>query len=430
MRNASNLKPAWAVAALGLLAAGSASAQVVDLGGSSVLDIVIADSPQVFVQDQALAQALDDSQQDELLRGDDFQKGAVQGAAIAAFATTAEGIIGGFQLDTVPGLQFTTEGNKAAVEQDGLRNLARIDQSPGNAGWAVVNQAGEDNASFIDQADTRTPGQASLNRAYVGQVGNAVSSNSVFYSNYARVQQTHRTGFTGNNLVNNATIQQGGFREVAIDQFNAVGAGNDALVEQDGAENDGVIQQGVESPNTFFAEQGDSVGRNNRAILRQVGYGNRGVILQEDDTNAITHQYGSDNMAFVRQDGDVLDGGQYSLIEQGAPEIGDVSNNFAVVFQRGMLQESEIRQTSDSNDAYVYQTAESAYAKSEIEQTGGAGNFASVVQSAPAITVADGVFSSILQDGSSNEAYVSQTIAASRSAVSQTGNGNFARVRQ
>jgi hypothetical protein len=213
-------------------------------------------------------------------------------------------------------------------------------------------------------------------------------------------------------------------------QYNAVAARNDALIEQEGAENDGVIQQGAETANTFVYETGDTIGRNNRAILRQVGYGNRGVILQEDDANAITVQYGSDNLAFVRQDGDVLDGGQYSLIEQGKLEAGDVNNNFAVVFQRGILQESTIRQTSNKNDAHVYQTAESAYAKSTIEQGGGNGNFASVIQSAPAITVADGVWSSILQNGSSNDAYVSQTIVSSRSAITQSGNGNFARVRQ
>jgi hypothetical protein len=430
MRYANSLRPVSAAVLLGLLAAVPAAAQDAP---AAITDIVISDLPQSFVQDEVLKNALNDAQKDDLLQGNEFLRDSLQGSVILAFGTTAEAIIGTFQLDAVPGLQFATIGNKAAVEQDGLRNLAQVDQSAGNAGWAVINQAGEDNATFIDQADTRTPGQSSLNRVYVGQVGNAVSGNSVLYSNYARVQQTHRTGFTGNNLVNNATIQQGGFRDVAFSQipvqYNAVASRNDALIEQDGAENDGVIQQGAESPQTFVFETGDAVGRNNRAILRQVGYGNRGVILQEDDTNAITTQYGFDNLAFVRQDGDVLDGGQYSVIDQGKLE-SDVHGNFAAVFQRGMLQESTILQTSDHNDAYVYQTAESAYAKSLIEQTGGADNFASVMQSAPSVTVAEGVFSSILQNGSSNQAYVSQTIVSSSSVVAQTGNGNFARVRQ
>jgi hypothetical protein len=430
MRHANSLRSVSATAALGLLAAisvaGPAAAQDAT---TTITDIVISDLPVLFVQDEAVKNALGDSQKDDLLKGNDLLKSTLRGAMISAFGTTAESIIGTFNLDAVSGLQFTTVGNKAAVEQDGKRNLANIDQALGNAGWAVINQAGEDNATFIDQADTRTPGQRSLNRVYVGQVGSAVSGNTVLYSNYARVQQTHRTGFTGNNLVNNATIQQGGFRDIAFGQYNAVAARNDALIEQDGAENDGVIQQGAESPQTFVFESGDTIGRNNRAILRQVGYGNRGVILQEDDANAITTQYGFDNLAFVRQDGDVLDGGQYSVIDQGKLE-SDVHDNFAAVFQRGQLQESTILQTSNHNDAYVYQTAESAYAKSVIEQTGGAGNFASVFQSAPGTTVAEGVFSSILQNGSSNEAYVSQTIVASQSVVAQAGNGNFARVRQ
>jgi hypothetical protein len=304
----------------------------------------------------------------------------------------------------------------------------------------VINQAGEDNATLIEQADTRAPGQRSLNRAYVGQVGSAVGSGSLLYSNYARVQQTHRSfdlsagAFSGNNLANNATIQQGGFRDIALRevpvQFNAVAARNDALIEQEGAENDAVIQQGAESPNTFAFEVGDTIGRNNRAIVRQVGYGNRGVILQEDDANAITHQYGSDNLAFVRQDGDVYDGGQYSLIEQGRLENGDVSGNFASVFQRGILQESTIRQNSNGNDAHVYQTAESGYARSTITQGGGNGNYASVLQSAAAGTVDMAVVSLISQSGASNEAFVSQRTAGSYSTVAQGGDRNFAQVRQ
>jgi hypothetical protein len=431
MRYENRLTSVSAATALALLSAGPLRAQEADV---AITDIVISDLPQSFVQDQVLTQALNDAQNDALLHGNDLLKDSLQGAVIAAFGTTAETIIGSFQLDALPGLQFTTIGNKAAFEQDGLRNLAQVEQSGGNAGWAVINQVGEDNATFIDQADTGAISQRSLNRIYVGQVGNSASSNSLLYSNYAYVQQTHRTGFSGTNRVNNATIQQGGFRDVAFNrvavQYNAVAARNDALIEQDGAENDGVIQQGAETAATFAFETGDTIGRNNRAILRQIGYGNRGVILQEDDANAITHQYGADNLAFVRQDGDVLDGGQYSRIEQGRPESGDVNSNIAAVFQRGMLQESTVLQHSNSNDAYVYQTAEAAYARSSIEQTGGGGNFASVMQSASSLIVADGVLSTILQRGSDNEAYVSQTTVSSKSVISQTGNGNFARLRQ
>ena len=449
MPNGKMLRRIWMGTALGLLTVPAAHAQTITAGdGILVTDIQIADTPQSFIQDQVLANALGKSQDAGIVsdnvpdRSDvrGFNKGDVRGAVIAAFNSSAGSIIGSFNLDQTPGLQFTTEGNKAAVEQDGLRNLTNINQAAGNAGWSVVNQAGEDNATLIEQADTRAPGQRSLNRAYVGQVGSSVASGSQRYSNYSRIQQTHRSfdlssgAFSGNNLVNNATIQQGGFRDIALRevplQFNAVAARNDALIEQEGAENDAVIQQGVESPNTFAFEVGDAVGRNNRAIVRQVGYGNRGVILQEDDANAITHQYGSDNLAFVRQDGDVLDGGQYSLIEQGRLEDGDVSSNFATVFQRGMLQESTIRQNSSGNDAHVYQSAESGYARSTVEQGGGNGNYASVLQNAVAGTVDMAVVSLIFQSGASNEAFVSQRTAGSFSTVAQSGDRNFAQVRQ
>lgn len=449
MRNRNRLWLAGAGMSLVFAMAGVGQAQTISAGdGILVTDIQIADTPQSFIQDQVLANALGKSQDAGLVsdnapdRSDvrAFNKGDVRGAIIAAFNSSAQSIIGSFNLDQVPGLQFTTVGNKTAVEQDGLRNLADINQAAGNAGWSVINQAGEDNATLIEQADTRAPGQRSLNRAYVGQVGSAVGSGSLIYSNYARVQQTHRSfdlsagAFSGNNLANNATIQQGGFRDIALRevpvQFNAVAARNDALIEQEGAENDAVIQQGAESPNTFAFEVGDTIGRNNRAIVRQVGYGNRGVILQEDDANAITHQYGSDNLAFVRQDGDVYDGGQYSLIEQGRLENGDVSGNFASVFQRGILQESTIRQNSNGNDAHVYQTAESGYARSTITQGGGNGNYASVLQSAAAGTVDMAVVSLISQSGASNEAFVSQRTAGSYSTVAQGGDRNFAQVRQ
>ncbi|WP_152639811.1 hypothetical protein [Sphingobium bisphenolivorans] len=449
MRNRTKLQVMGMSTALALSLASPALAQTISAGdGILITEIQIADTPQSFIQDQVLANALGKSQDVGIVsdnvpdRSDvqGFNKGDVRGAIIAAFNSSAQSIIGSFNLDQVPGLQFTTVGNKVAVEQDGLRNLADINQAAGNAGWAVVNQAGEDNATLIEQADTRAPGQRSLNRAYVGQVGSAVQSGALLYSNYGRIQQTHRSfdltagRFSGNNLANNATIQQGGFRDVSLRevpvQFNAVAARNDALIEQEGAENDAVIQQGAENPNTFAFEIGDAIGRNNRAIVRQVGYGNRGVILQEDDANAITHQYGSDNLAFTRQDGDVLDGGQYSLIEQGRLENGDLSGNFASVFQRGILQESTIRQNSSRNDAHVYQTAESGYARSTIEQSGGSGNYASVLQAAPVASIDLAVVSLIVQSGASNEAFVSQRTAGSYSNVAQNGDRNFAQVRQ
>lgn len=433
-----------AVSALALHAA-SASAQLVDRGnnastGTTVTDIQIADTPQTFLDDQVLAEALRKSAEMSIVSKSAFNKGDAAGAVRAAFGSSAGQIIGSFNLDQVPGLGFGTVGNKIAAEQDGTRNLATINQERSAGGWAVVNQAGEDSSTAITQADTRAPGEESRNRAYVGQVGFAAPSGSGLFSNTAEVVQTHRSfdptraSFTGINDVNNATIQQGGTRDLNLRQVPVTAAArsaqNRARIEQTGAGNDGVIQQGLETAALYAFELGDQVGRNNRAILQQVGIGNRAVILQEDDTNAITRQYGSDNEAFVRQDGDVLDGGQYSVIEQGAPELPDVSGNIATVFQRGILQESTIRQFSSRNQAYVSQTAESGYAKSEIEQRGGTDNFASVQQTAPARTVDEGVVSAILQDGSGNEAWVSQRVTSSVSMISQFGDRNFARVQQ
>lgn len=444
MGNRAKLIALGAASALAFYAA-TATAQVVDRSntastGTTVTDIQIADTPQTFLDDQVLSEALRKSAEMSLVSGSAFNKGDAAGAVRAAFGSSANDIIGSFNLDQVPGLEFTTAGNKIAAEQDGQRNLATINQERSRGGWAVVNQAGEDNSTAITQADTRAPGEASRDRAYVGQIGSATPSGSNLYSNTAEVVQTHRSFdptsavFSGINNPNNATIQQGGTRDLNLRQVpvsvTARSSQNRARVEQEGAGNDGVIQQGLETAALYAFELGDQVGRNNRAILTQVGIGNRAVILQEDDTNAITRQYGSDNEAFVRQDGDVLDGGQFSVIEQGLPESPDVNGNFAVVFQRGILQESLIRQLSSRNQAYVNQTAESGYAKSAIEQRGGNDNFASVQQTASASTVDEGVFSAILQNGAGNEAWVSQRIASSSSYISQTGDTNFARVRQ
>ncbi|MCW1431499.1 hypothetical protein [Novosphingobium sp. JCM 18896] len=433
-----------AASALALMAA-PASAQLVDRSnsastGTTVTDIQIADTPQTFLDDQVLAEALKKAADAQIVSGSAFNKGDVAGAARAAFGSSAANIIGNFNLDEVPGLEFTTAGNKIAAEQDGTRNLATINQERSRGGWAVVNQAGEDNSTAITQADTRAPGEASRNRAYVGQIGSATPSGSGLYSNTAEIVQTHssfdptRAVASGINDPNNATIQQGGTRDLNLRDVpvsaTARSAQNRARIEQTGAGNDGVIQQGLETAALYAFELGDQVGRNNRAIMTQVGIGNRAVILQEDDANAITRQYGSDNEAFVSQNGDVLDGGQYSLIEQGAPELPDVNSNVAVVFQRGILQESLVRQLSSRNQAFVNQTAESGYAKSAIEQRGGTDNFASVFQSAPSSTVDQGVYSAIVQNGNSNEAWVSQRVASSASAISQTGDRNFASVRQ
>ncbi|MEJ5979677.1 hypothetical protein WG901_23725, partial [Novosphingobium sp. PS1R-30] len=419
-------------------------AQVIFPDGSStpITDIQIADEPQSFLDDEVLKTALGKSLDIDLISGSNVQKGDVQGAVRAAFDKSAEDIIATFNLTQVPGLQFQTAGNKSAVEQDGSRNLARIDQASGNRGWAIVNQNGEDSSASVRQADTGAPLQESLNRAYVGQVGYATPSGSQLYSNTAEVNQTHRSfdlssqAFNGTNAVNNATIQQGGMRNYNFTSVTVpttgVGEQNRARIDQLGAGNDGVIQQGLDNATTFAAETGDTVGSFNNAILYQEGFGNRGVILQEDYALAITRQVGSNNEAFVRQDGDVLDSGSFSEIDQGELNPGgDADDNFATVYQRGMAQESKIRQLSNGNTAYVYQAPGSAYAKSTIVQKGGVGNYATVLQAASVATVSLAVVSDIMQNGSFNEAFVSQQFnPGSVSTITQTGNGNFARVQQ
>lgn len=430
-----------AVSALAL-AGSPVGAQVIFPDGSStpITDIQIADNPQSFLNDEVLKEALRKSLDVEVVSRDDVQKADTQAAVRAAFDQSAEDIIATFNLTQVPGLQFQTAGNKSAVEQDGSRNLARIDQTAGNRGWAIVNQNGEDSSASVRQADTGALQQESLNRTYIGQVGYATPTGSGLYSNTAEVNQTHRSfdlssqAFNGTNAVNNATIQQGGMRNFNFSSVNVpttgVGEQNRARIDQLGAGNDGVIQQGLDNATTFAAETGDTVGTFNSAILYQEGFGNRGVILQEDFAIAITRQVGSNNEAFVRQDGDVLDSGSFSEIDQGSLDGGDADDNFAVVYQRGMAQESTIRQLSNSNTAYVYQAPQSAYAKSTIVQKGGVGNYASVLQAADVATVSLAVVSDIMQNGSLNEAFVSQYVPGSVSTISQTGNGNFARVQQ
>lgn len=425
-------------AVLLLLAAPALAQDANVMDGVGLIDLVIADDPQSFLDDQQLANALRNSIDPARQSDNSFLKGDVRAAIASAFSLDAQTIIDGFSLGGVPGMQFDTVGNKAAAEQDGLGNLVRVGQRFGNAGWAVVNQSGSNNAAFIEQADTGAAGQRSLNRAYVGQVS-APGGASSAYSTKATVRQTHssfdmsRAAFTGSNLVNTATIQQGGyrsnsFREVAVTP-NAISVGNDALVEQTGAENDAVIQQGFEQPMTWSAEAGDTIGRNNRAITTQFGYGNRSVALQEDDGITLTQQYGSDNRAFVRQDGDVMDGAQFSVIEQGPPHARSATGNLATVFQRGMAQSSTIRQHGGDHDAYVSQTAEAAYAQSAIDQMG-LSNYASVYQFAPSVTVGEAVASMIVQNGTANEAFVSQSTHSATSTIMQNGNNNFARVRQ
>ncbi|MCD2324429.1 hypothetical protein LQ953_10430 [Sphingomonas sp. IC-56] len=402
-------------------------------GSATIIDIIVVDQPTVVVDEGVLEQGMRRSSSFDPAKQDSASRNVTKGmVAREGFRLQARAIVEEtLGLDAVPQLQFTAPGNKAAAEQDGTRNAARINQSRGSAGWAVGNQLGEDNRIDIEQADAARPGQYSRNRAYVGQVSFGTASGRPEYRQTAIINQVHRV-VRRDVTPNNAAIQQGGIRgpqagnEVAT--LQAIGENNVAQIKQNGSGNDGLIQQGAEDARLFSVEYGDTVGRNNRAILMQVGLGNRAVTSQEDDSDAITHQTGDDNQAFVHQDGDVDNAAQFSEIQQGTLEKPG-NGNFAAVLQRGLGQQSRIYQRNNDNTAFVEQSETALYARSEISQSGSS-NFATVLQDNPGAYTSDGVFSAVSQAGQGNQSWTIQRTDSSRSFTNQAGQANLSRVQQ
>lgn len=408
-----------------VLVAGGVRAQV-------MTDLIVADRPTLVIEQGRFDAAFDEARR---LLGASNPAGEVSSVIDeviddAVFGAT-EVIDETLGLEGVPQLRFDTPGNKAGVEQGGVRNSADIDQ-PGGAAWAVVNQLGEENDANIVQQDGARSGQPSLNRAYVGQVGAGTPVEGQTWSQTVNIDQGH---FASNGDVspNRSVVLQGGIRGVAWEDpritRQAVGVDNITQITQRGAGNDILVQQGAENATAFRAQFGDTVGRNNTAFSRQEGNGNVGMISQEDDSDAKIMQFGADNRAFVQQDNDVDGGGMFSIIEQGGVIDGD--RNFATNQQRAIEQKSTIVQLSNDNVAVVQQDGRANYAESTIRQEGGDGNIALVTQSADSPFASDGLFSAILQDGSLNTAIVRQTRnKGSSSTITQTGNNNLAEVSQ
>jgi hypothetical protein len=408
------------------LCAGGALAQ-------TVTELEVVDRPTLIITEVEFDLGLEASQDFARTSGKPVAKQAVQDQISRSMYGAANVIGETVGLDGVPRLMFSQPGNKAGVEQDGIHNNAAVDQEGGESGWAIVNQLGEDTSAQITQNDERrTIGSNSLNRAYVGQVAFNTPSGRSDFSQYAIINQTHRSTAGRDPAPNNAVVQQGGIRGVDNDDptimLTAIGENNVAQITQNGAGNDGLVQQGAENATSFRVQMGDTIGRNNRATLTQVGFGNRAVISQEDDSDAITRQFGFDNQAFVQQDGDVDASDQMSVIAQGGPF--DVNGNFAAVRQRAFEAWSEIFQSSSDNEAYVDQDEPASYARSFMSQSGGSGNFMSLLQSTPTSFASQALLSIAFQNGSNNELYVVQRFSQGSSLVSQTGNNNLGRVLQ
>lgn len=325
---------------------------------------------------------------------------------------------------------------------------------------AMITQTGNLNTATIDQA---------VGGAFNGQ-GNAEIKQSSGRGN-AAITQTNATNAVAGGFDNTALIDQRRLRDTAtINQIHDYAATRDnrativqiaadavASIQQRGDRNTATIRQinGSVTPEASVQQNGNS----NTAIVRQEG--TNGLVTVSQGTYSagagVSPQTFNSRVdvvnAGLNADITVSQIGQThtaNILEDGANGVIAVSMagsfNDVIVTQNSTSGFVDIETTggSFSNDAVVTQdisdfgstariTQSGFYGRSEIEQldsvAGGGSNLAEVDQSGIGGGASD-VFSTILQNGGANEAYVTQAGAYAQSDIMQTGVGHTANVSQ
>ncbi len=317
----------------------------------------------------------------------------------------------------------TGDLNDADVDQTGSGNTVTIDQisaTDGTVGQiAITAQSGSGNTSDIDQDGDGN------NFTRTGQMG----TNSL-----AMVEQTAAS------FAVTAIIDQG------VDTDNNTGT----IIQSDGRANGAQIIQNGTGPglgaNNFSSIlQGDTTNIGGTAVFAetvgatntQSGQNNSSDIVQSGVSTSVgVNQIGDANISFVTQgdlggdfnNGSVLqngDGNQSGLFQSSDQNTGNISqigdSNFAGVQQGfvggaatgGNRNSGTITQNGNRNRSSIFQN----------DTLAGELNIAVTNQ------LGDDAVSTIIQDGTSNQAFVIQ-YEASVSSITQTGTGNFADVTQ
>ncbi|RYY14704.1 MAG: hypothetical protein EON55_07870 [Alphaproteobacteria bacterium] len=342
-------------------------------------------------------------------------------------------------------------GQFAVVTQTGELNTSDVTQYTGAAGaWAGVRQVGFDNDVIVAQVgDTTEAGivqDGDLNVASVGQNGDADgatayidqygdSSNASVTQhgdNAAEIVQYGPEGMVwGGHEANVIQSGDGSFAQITQDDGGVSTSGNtanvysygddqQAYVDQSGARNGTTVEQTATADGSLAIV--NQIGGWNLAMVNTAAAGSIVDISQAGEPLGMN--YASANQSVDATGGEILvsqngnGDGHYAFIAQReagsqyaeVTQIGEDSQNYALILQSGAEARAEVSQSAEGNTA-------------DIDQTGLL-SFASVVQ-----TGIDNQ-SIIDQGGDNNSATTLQAGVGNLSTITQTGSFNTAIVNQ
>ena len=332
-----------------------------------------------------------------------------------------------------------TQDNSAQITQTGNLHEATIDQAVNGElngqNQAEITQSTNRNVATINQSNATSPMENSrfANIATVAQTRARNDASIDQIHDYARLQR-NLAAVTQQGTDGDATIQQRGDNNVGrIFQRNGSLAPV-ARIEQNGR------------TNTARVEQFD--GASGQVVVVQGEFGNGLILSPQTFTSTVdVRQSGVNADIFVSQIGtsqiaNVIEDGLNGVIDirmEGALNRADVTqvsqNGLVVVASTGgsFSNVATVTQGATDDGSYAIVEQSGSYAFSEIEQLGGGGgvdgNYAEVNQSGDGLGP-NSIFSTVLQDGSTNEARVNQASVFAESVVSQFGSGHIATVTQ
>lgn len=354
---------------------------------------------------------------------------AVAVAAIAAPAM-AQGM---------PGFVPAEYENSAMIEQIGAANSAIVNQvfnGPINgASLATVLQNGDANAlTVMQRSGISEVGTGFDNEADIAQSADRADTIVRQIHDYSQTQSNRVVLRQRTDDARARLFQRGDRNFIRLRQLNPSFEAN-AIIHQNGYRNTARVDQtGISGRTRIF--QGE-FGGGAVSTAPQANESTVDVVTSGTNAEIYVEQFGFGHTGNVNESG--VDG-QVTIETDGY-------FNDASVIQAGMSGTAYIQQlgTSFSNLAAIEQTAfdvdSSAtitqsgwYAESSILQTlddghSGGNNTATSIQSGLGANDGD-IYSSIVQDGSSNSAIVNQASSVGSSMVTQTGGSHSANVSQ
>ena len=332
-----------------------------------------------------------------------------------------------------------TQDNSAKITQTGNLHEATIDQAVGGQlngqNQAEITQSTNRNVATINQSTATSP-MTNSRYANIATVTQTRARNDAAIDqihDYARVNR-NLAAITQQGTDGDATIQQRGDNNVGRIFQRNTSVAPDARIEQNGRINTAIVEQTAGASGQVNVYQGFY---GNGTILSPQTFTSTVDVLQSGvNADIYVSQIGTSHVANVDEDGlnGVIDIRMEGALNRA--DVTQVSQNGLIVVASTAGSFSNVATvnqgvTDNGSVAFVEQSGSNAF--SEIEQLGGTGglngNFAEVNQSGSGLG-ANSILSTVLQDGSTNEARVTQASAYADSVVSQFGTGHIATVTQ